>query len=139
LHFVTPVVQKRHVDLSAINGSASTIDMQSNPPSSVAAPAQYRLEAAESPLANSRLARASLKDNERIQTTHTPIDHVDKDLNFHINTQSHQFHGIPRMNLLNSTSPPSMGKSMSTEILGPTPQRSVIAAPLANSPVQFAS
>jgi hypothetical protein len=149
VQFLTPVLQKRNVDIAAINGSASTIELASNPPSSAAGPSQHRVE---SPLSMSQNGRIGLKDTDRIQTTHAsttssrdnPVEQKpaqpERDADFANIAQYHQYHSLgSRRSLLNSASPPSTNRSLGAEILGPTPQRAVIAAPISNSPGRFGS
>jgi hypothetical protein len=75
--FVTPAQQKRYADSNVINGSASTIEMASNPPSSAAqaGPSTETYNAiydmsSETPVPASR-ARHRGKGVDRIQTIHT--------------------------------------------------------------------
>ncbi|KAL1635533.1 hypothetical protein SLS56_001584 [Neofusicoccum ribis] len=69
--FATPAAQRDRIDLQAPNGSASTIDMQSNPPSGTATHGQNstaQREAYESPVLQLKQAIA------RSQDTHLPVD-----------------------------------------------------------------
>jgi hypothetical protein len=147
VQFLTPVLQNRNVDIAAINGSASTIEMASNPPSSIAGPSHHQVQ---SPLLVSQSSKAVLKDMERIQTTHASTAasrdnqieqktaQPDRDADLVNIAQYHQYHNIAsRRSLLNSTSPPSTNRSLGAEILGPTPQRAVIAASIGSSPGRF--
>lgn len=69
--FATPAAQRDRIDLQAPNGSASTIDMQSNPPSGTAAHGQNsaaQRDAYESPIVQMKQAVS------RSQETHHPVD-----------------------------------------------------------------
>jgi hypothetical protein len=132
VQFVTPVLQKRQVDIAALNGSASTVEIMSNLPSSAAGPSQLRPEPAESPITASRLARPAAKDATPDQKAPQP--------GLSMTSQSHQFQAVPaRRSILNSTSPSAVNMSLIGDILGPTPQRAVIAAPTGTSPGRFSS
>jgi hypothetical protein len=68
INFATPAQQRQFPNNTAINGSASTIDMMSNPPSSAAGPAHaqhYNPVEAPTPIPAARTKEAG-----RIQTTH---------------------------------------------------------------------
>ena len=84
LNLTTPAAQRRFVDANATNGSASTIEMMSNPPSSAAGPQHHALDhfpgydPVDSPIPSNRAPSGSLfsrvssrQDLERIQTTHS--------------------------------------------------------------------
>ncbi|KAH7060610.1 hypothetical protein B0J12DRAFT_695971 [Macrophomina phaseolina] len=64
--FATPAAQRERIDLQAPNGSASTIDMQSNPPSGTAA---HQRDAYESPIMQMKQAVNRNQENH-----HAPVD-----------------------------------------------------------------
>jgi hypothetical protein len=84
LNLTTPAGQRRFVDANATNGSASTIEMMSNPPSAAAGPQQHgpdhfpSHDPVESPIPLNRVPSGGLfsrlnnrQDLERIQPTHS--------------------------------------------------------------------
>jgi hypothetical protein len=132
--YITPTVQKRHVDISAMNESASTIDVMSNPPSS-AAPA-------ESPMILSKAGPSSSKNSERLPSRFSSSadqqgSHIDRDVD---TISIPQYHALPsRMTFLSSASPPATHRTLGGEILGPQPQRAIIAASIGTGVGRFGS
>ncbi|KAF2674940.1 hypothetical protein BT63DRAFT_24632 [Microthyrium microscopicum] len=69
--FATPAQQRRVGEPTTVNGSASTIEMASNPPSSAAHTMHHYADVpVETPVPVNRIVNLGIKDMERIQTTH---------------------------------------------------------------------
>jgi hypothetical protein len=105
---VTPAPQTRFVDAGALNGSVSTIEIMSNPPSSAPGPgsrAGDQMPASDAmdntPLPLGRLSSNALhsRDPERIQTTHTSSSF-----------NQHQIPGAAGQHLSPSAKQPTVGQ-----------------------------
>jgi hypothetical protein len=111
-HFVTPAIQSRKVEIPNSHGSASTIDIQTNPPSA-AGPLSIMPDHMDSPSLGLKVHKVRNNSNDIRPESVAP-----------------QPRGTSR--LLFRTSSPPTNKANGPEIIGPTPQRAMIAGPIAN-------